>query len=164
MSVQLWQDRNKHQINPQLFSETAEILAKQINQERIGSRDKLNKPTQVRKFFDEVIRFQGMVQSDPTQFGELLPYIKMLNAKAAYAAGRDLIGPEFKGFLNESLKQVNDQQDFELFCSFFEAFLGFYKYCAEKEKDNVMDRGRSGDGYGQQPRHDNHRDSQIIRR
>lgn len=164
MSVQLWQDRNKHQIDPQLFAETAETLAKQINQERIGSRDKFNKPTQVRKFFDEVIRFQGMVQSDPAQFGELLPYIKMLNAKAAYAAGRDLIGPEFKSFLSESLKQVNDQQDFELFCSFFEAFLGFYKYCAEKEKDGGTDHGRSGGGYGQQPRHNNNREPQVIRR
>jgi CRISPR-associated protein Csm2 len=165
MNVTFWKDRATHQIDPKLFSETAEALAQQINQERMGSRDKLNKPTQIRKFFDEVIRFQGMVQADPLQFAELLPYIKMLNAKAAYAAGRDLIGPEFKGFLSDSLKQVNDQQDFELFCSFFEAFLGFYKYCAEKEKDGGADHGRSGGGYGQQQqRHDNRREPQVIRR
>ena len=134
MSVQFWNDRNNRQIDPELFSTTAEDLANKVNLERINSRDKLNKPTQVRKFFDEVIRFQGMIQGDPKQFAELLPYIKMLNAKAAYAAGRDLIGTEFKAFLSESLKQVNDREDFEVFCSFFEAFLGFYKYCAEKEK------------------------------
>ncbi len=163
MNVQFWQNREKRQIDPQLFSETAETLAKKINQERLGSRDKLNKPTQVRKFFDEVIRFQGMSQADPAQFAELLPYIKMLNAKAAYAAGRDLIGPDFKGFLSDSLKQVNDQQDFELFCSFFEAFLGFYKYCAEKEKDGGADQQRQSAGY-QQPRHDNRYEPQVIRR
>lgn len=134
MSVQFWKDRSKRQIDPDLFSTTAEELAKKINLERMNSRDKLNKSTQIRKFFDEVIRFQGMIQGAPEQFEELLPYIKMLNAKAAYAAGRDLIGSEFKVFLSESLKQVNDRQDFEVFCSFFEAFLGFYKYFSEKEK------------------------------
>jgi CRISPR-associated protein Csm2 len=134
MSVQLWKDRGSRKVDPCLFSETAEVLAQVVNKERIESRDKLNKPTQIRKFFDEVIRFHGMLQSNPEQFDELLPYIKMLNAKAAYANGRDLIGPAFKGFLSDGLKQVNDRQDFELFCSFFEAFLGFYKYYAEKEK------------------------------
>lgn len=136
MSVQFWKDRGCRQIDPELFSTTAEELANKINLERTNSRDKLNKPTQVRKFFDEVVRFQGMIQGNPQQFVELLPYIKMLNAKAAYAAGRDLIGSEFKSFLSDSLKQVNDREDFEIFCSFFEAFLGFYKYCAEKEKMN----------------------------
>lgn len=135
MNVQLWQDSEKSTIDPNLFSESAEKIAQVVNQERVQSRDKLNKPTQIRKFFDEVIRFQGMIQSNPEQFNELLPYIKMVNAKAAYAAGRDLIGTEFKSFLSDSLKQVNNRNDFELFCSFFEAFLGFYKFYAEKEKN-----------------------------
>jgi CRISPR-associated protein Csm2 len=135
MSVQFWIDpknTKNRQIDPELFSKTAEELAKKINGERTT---KINNPTQIRKFFDEVIRFQVMIQSNPEQFAELLPYIKMLNAKAAYATGRDLIGAEFKGFLSDSLKQVNDREDFEIFCSFFEAFLGFYKYYAEKEKN-----------------------------
>lgn len=158
MSVQLWQDRAKRVIDPELLSKTAEELAKKINGEKTA---KINNPTQIRKFFDEVIRFQGMIQSTPEQFDELLPYIKMLNAKAAYAAGRDLIGPEFKGFLSDSLKQVSDRKDFELFCSFFEAFLGFYKYYAEKEKGSGA--GQSGSSY--QGRHSNQRsEPQVFRR
>jgi len=134
MSVQFWKDRSIRQIDPELFSTTAEELAKKINGERTT---KINNPTQIRKFFEEVIRFQGLIQSNPEQFSELLPYIKMLNAKAAYAAGRDLIGVEFKSFLSDSLKQVNAREDFEIFCSFFEAFLGFYKYYAEKDKNGA---------------------------
>lgn len=133
MTVQLWKDRNGGIIDPELFSATAEDLARKVNQERLASRDKANKPTQLRKFFDEVTRYKGMTQSTPEDFVSLLPYIKMVNAKAAYAAGRDLIGPTFKDFINDSLKQVNDRRDFELFCAFFEAFMGYYKFCAEKE-------------------------------
>lgn len=150
MNVQFWLNREQRQIDPLLFSETAEAMAKKLNQERVQSRDKLNKPTQIRKFFDEVIRFQGMIQNNPEQFNELLPYIKMINAKAAYATGRDLIGTEFKGFLSDSLKQINDCQDFELFCSFFEAFLGFYKYYAEKEKNGGAPQVQQS-GYSNQP-------------
>jgi CRISPR-associated protein Csm2 len=135
MSVKLWKDKKNGEIDPGLLDTTAKEFAKKINLERINSRDKVNKSTQIRKFFDEVIRFQGLLQTNPEQFNELLPYIKMLNAKAAYAAGRDLIGSDFKSFLSEGIGQVNDRKDFELFCSFFEAFLGFYKYYSEKEKN-----------------------------
>lgn len=133
MTVQLWKDRTGGIIDPELFSATAESLAREVNQERLASRDKSNKPTQLRKFFDEVTRYKGMIQSNPEEFASLLPYIKMINAKAAYAAGRDLIGSTFKDFIHESLKQVHDRKDYELFCAFFEAFLGYYKFCAEKE-------------------------------
>ncbi len=160
MKVELWQDRTNHRIDPLLFSETAEELAKKINEKRSNSRDRYN---QVRKFFDEVIRFQGIVQANPAQFNELLPYIKMLNAKAAYAAGRDLIGAEFKGFLSESLKQVSDQKDFELFCSFFEAFLGFYKYYAEKEKNSGGGQHHHAGGYQQNRSNNQRHEPQVYR-
>lgn len=126
----------------------ADALAQKVNRERT---QKVNNPTQLRKFFDEVIRFQGMLQSNPEQFNELLPYIKMINAKAAYAAGRDLIGTEFKAFLSDSLKQVNNRDDFEVFCTFFEAFLGFYKFYAEKEKGGGATTHKQ-QGHGEQQR------------
>ena len=133
MAVQFWLDKGKKQIDPELFSQQADDLAKQVNLER-GRTDKLNNPTQLRKFFDEVIRFQTLLQGDGEQFSALLPYIKMINAKAAYAMGRELIGPQMKNFISDSLKQVNDRDDFELVCSFFEAFMGFYKYHVETSK------------------------------
>ncbi len=137
MSVKLWKDKKNGEIDPGLLDTTAEEFAKKINLERINSgRKEINKSTQIRKFFDEVIRFKGLLQTNPEQFNELLPYIKMLNAKAAYAAGRDLIGSDFKSFLSEGIGQVNDRNDFELFCSFFEAFLGFYKYYSTKENSS----------------------------
>jgi CRISPR-associated protein Csm2 len=133
MHVQLWKDRTTKQIDPDLFSGIAESLAKEVNNERVQSRDKLNKPTQIRKFFDEVIRYQGMIQATPDDFIAMLPYIKMLNAKAAYANGRDLIGSSFKSFIEGSLKQVSTREDFDIFCTLFEAFMGFYKFCVEKD-------------------------------
>lgn len=50
----------------------------------------------------------------------------MLNAKAAYAKGRGLISDSFRDFISNSLKQINDKDDFEVFKGLFEAFMGYY--------------------------------------
>lgn len=143
MAVQLWKDKARKLIDPELFSAQADSLAQEINQERMRN-DKLNKPTQIRKFYDEVVRYQTMVQNSPEEFAEVLPYVKMLNAKAAYAMGRELIGERFKTFVADSLKQVQDYKDFELFCTFFEAFMGFYKYHVEKGSGGFNGRNQGG--------------------
>ena len=142
MDINFWKDKTKRQIDPELFSATAEELAKSISAE---SNDRTNAPTQIRKFYDEVVRFDGIVKSRPEDFEKLLPYIKMLNAKAAYASAREsggkpLISPGFKDFIAASVKKINDMEDFQVFASFFEAFMGFYKLYFETSKA----QGRQG--------------------
>lgn len=136
MDIQFWKDKNKKLIDPDLFSVHAEDLAKRIASE---SNDRTNAPTQIRKFYDEVIRFDGIIKSVPEEFDTLLPYIKMLSAKAAYAHGRKsgdspLISNSFKEFISQCVKSINDKSDFQVFSNFFEAFMGFYKLCYEENK------------------------------
>lgn len=129
MDFKLWKDKNKKLIDPDLFSTKAEVLAKSIYREGTG---KSNKPTQIRKFYDEVLRFQGILKINPAEFDNILPYLKMLNAKAAYAMGRDLVSKGFKDFITNSLNQIKDKDDFDVFAGLFEAFMGYYKYYDEK--------------------------------
>jgi CRISPR-associated protein Csm2 len=134
-----WKDKNKKLIDPELFSGRAEALAKQIQTEG-GSKS--NKPTQIRKFYDEIVRFDSILKSNPGDFDAMLPYLKMLNAKAAYAMGRDLISKGFKDFIAEALGQIRDRDDFEAFAGFFEAFMGFYKFYVEKGGESRQGGGR----------------------
>lgn len=128
MGVDLWKDKSKKLIDPELFSAKAEALAKEIYKEQQESRGKANKPTQIRKFYDEVIRFDSMIKTNPSEFEHILPYLKMLNAKAAYAMGRDLISKGFKDFISYSLGQIHTKEDFAVFADLFEAFMGYYKF------------------------------------
>jgi CRISPR-associated protein Csm2 len=132
MGLELWKDKNKKLIDPDLFSEKADALAKNIYREQVESRGKANKPTQIRKFYDEVIRFDSIVKTSPAEFENILPYLKMLNAKAAYALGRDLVSKGFKDFITYSLGQIHTKEDFEVFADLFEAFMGYYKFYDEK--------------------------------
>jgi CRISPR-associated protein Csm2 len=136
MEVKFWKDKDKKQIDPEIFSLVADKLAKTIYEEGSG---KVNKPTQIRKFYDEVVRFDSIIKTNPAEFNAMLPYLKMLNAKAAYAMGRDLVSKGFKDFISNSLKQISDRDDFNVFASLFEAFMGYYKYYDEK-----VERSRGG--------------------
>lgn len=124
-------------LDPELFSTKAEKMAEEVFSGQLRTNEKANKPAQLRKFYDEVLRFDGMLKSlssekQKEEFEKLLPYLKMLNAKAAYAMGRDLVTKEFKDFLSQSLLQIKNKDDFDIFAGLFEAFMGFYKYYDKK--------------------------------
>lgn len=140
---------NDGKIDPELFSTQAENAAKEVFQGQLKTSGKANKPTQLRKFYDEVLRFDGILKSISSEqqndeFEKLLPYLKMLNAKAAYAMGRDLITEEFKKFLTQSINQIKNKNDFDMFTSLFEAFMGFYKYYDEKGERTLKEHQNKG--------------------
>lgn len=142
MDVKFWKDKSRKMIDPDLFSARADELAKEIHKEQLQSRGKANKSTQIRKFYDEVLRFDSILKTNPAEFDSRLPYLKMLNAKAAYAMGRDLVSKEFKNFISNSLNQIKDKDDFDAFASLFEAFIGYYKYYDVKSETQITQGGR----------------------
>ena len=111
---------------PALFDRIAEEAAKVIAQDK-------TKTSQLRRFYDELLRWEAKVNDgDPEgakgRLREHLPFIRMMNAKAAYAKGRKLVGASFVALLRRCLEQVNDDPDaLRNSRLFFEAFMGFYK-------------------------------------
>lgn len=111
-----------------LFSDVAEQAAQAcIDQNR-------NKPAQLRRFYDELVMWHDKVfalqtvTAQQAKFEELLPFIKMLRAKAAYAAGRKLINETFKNLFDDVIRQVQGLEELRNAKLFFEAFLGYMKY------------------------------------
>lgn len=110
-------------LDPELFNETAKNAAVGV----ASGGDKINKSTQLRKFYDEIVLWDNKVLMHPEKFDEYLPFIRMLNAKAAYANGRKLVDDKYVGLLNSGLQQVTDSETLHTFKLFMEAFMGFYK-------------------------------------
>lgn len=109
-------------IDADLFSAVAQDTAKTLAENR-----KSNKPTQLRKFYDEIVMWENRATMHPDKFEEYLPFIRMLNAKAAYALGRKLVDQNYVTLLSHCLKQVNDDKTMRNFKLFMEAMMGFYK-------------------------------------
>ncbi len=116
-------------VTPQLFNEEAKKAAKCIAANR-----KSNKPTQLRRFYDEIVMWDNKTAMHPDKFDEYLPFIRMLNAKAAYAKGRnELVDDNFLNLLAHCLQQVEEPADMHNCKYFIEAFMGFYK--GERPRD-----------------------------
>lgn len=144
MDINFWENKDKKIIKYDLFSEQAETIAKEVFSEK---DNKKNNPTQLRKFYDEVLRFDSILKTIPQdkqteEFNKILPYLMMLNSKAAYAEARDLVSKKFKEFISKSLSQVKTKDDFEAFSGLFEAFMGFYKYNVEVVKTPPQQQGQ----------------------
>lgn len=112
-------------LDPELFNTVAQQAAQRIAGDDPRKTD--NKPTQLRKFYDEIVLWDNKVLMHPEKFDEYLPFIRMLNAKAAYAKGRKLVDDNYVRLLNNGLQQVTNAETLHTFKLFMEAFMGFYK-------------------------------------
>lgn len=112
--------------SPEIFSGIAEKAAEKIK----SNKDK-NKTTQLRKFYDELAMWNERVQlareKKDEKFQELVPFIKMLKAKVAYAEGRKHIDTNFSDIFNCCIDQVNDAETLRDAKLFMEAVMGFCK-------------------------------------
>lgn len=120
-------------LDPQLFNEVAKRCA-----EAVGANQRRNKPSQLRRFYDELAMWNVKIEQAPSgeaeaRFAEYQPFILMLNAKAAYADGRELVDANFVKLLAHCLRQATDARTLGLAKLFFEAFLGFYKEFRPRE-------------------------------
>lgn len=123
-----WKDKNKGILKADLFAATANEAAK-----RVASEDKkCNSYTQLRKFYDEVLRYKNKISANEEDFEKYLPYIRMINAKFAYSKARGHITVSCCNFFQGLINQIADKEDFYVFADFFEAFMAFYRQYRQK--------------------------------
>ncbi|HHO42820.1 MAG TPA: type III-A CRISPR-associated protein Csm2, partial [Epsilonproteobacteria bacterium] len=63
--------------------------------------------------------------------GEILPFVKMLNSKVAYASSRSsgggkLVNQAFVDMMSSCINQVDSKEKLDVFKLFFEAVIGFH--------------------------------------
>lgn len=113
-----------------LFSDIAAEKAQRIHE--AGGRDK-NKSTQLRRFYDELVMWTDKVHREQSKaaragkYTELAPFIKMMNAKVAYARGRKHVDACFEQMFSHLVRQISDPDSLKHAKLFMEAFMGFYK-------------------------------------
>lgn len=114
--------------SPKLFDDVAQEIANTL---RPKSDYKSNKRSQIRRFYDEMLRFEAELRNtDSETFKKRLPFLRMLNARAAYAAerraeGGTLVDSNFTEFLKKLLTEVKDHTTLRNACTLFEAVIGF---------------------------------------
>ena len=125
-----------------LFSEVAKEKSFEVFQAGLDQRGNQikNKSTQLRRFYDELVMWTDKVHSigklEPGQkssdvrevrYKDSAPFIKMMNAKVAYAKGRNHVDDSFDAMFSHCIKSVTDAETLKHAKLFMEAFMGFYK-------------------------------------
>ena len=121
---------SNEKIDPRWVDSEAQAVARKlVAKDYNGRPDKNNiKRSQLRKFYADVKslertwEYQGC--SDAAFLG-ILPQIKILKAKAAYAQGRGVVPAVFTAWLNTHVDAVSSPGDFRAFLLHFEAVVGF---------------------------------------
>lgn len=93
------------------------------------------KNTQIRKFYDYVLEYAEKakrLKNNEEFTSEILPFIKMLNSKVAYAKSRkagsgDIVNDAFVQMIQECVHVTKTKEDLNNFKLFFEAVIGFHK-------------------------------------
>ena len=119
-------DFNLDQPSADTFDRVAEEIAGKFVAARFGAT---NRSTQIRRFYDEVIRYAdrhpAAAGGDPEAFRRDLPFIRMICARAAYAKSRGLVDDSFVAFLQKGLRAVNSPGELANFRALFEAIIAF---------------------------------------
>ncbi|MDR1945813.1 MAG: type III-A CRISPR-associated protein Csm2 [Desulfovibrio sp.] len=111
-----------------IFSKIAQEAAEKV----FGGRGVKNKRTQLRRFYDELAMWSERVQQEPgkerdKKYKEFEPFIKMMQAKVAYALGRDHIDATFNALFSHCVDKINAPESLKRCKLFMEAFMGFYR-------------------------------------
>lgn len=104
-----------------LFDTTAKAYAEKF------AENKGMTSHQLRKFYEEICRFcMEIKKGDDGELTKQLPFIRMLNARAAYAKTRGHVSDDFVGFTGKCLGQIEKAQHLHNFKLLFEAIIGFF--------------------------------------
>ena len=113
-----------------LFADIAQEAARTIAEAGAGRN---NKSSQLRKFYDELVMWHDKLAFEKTadaraaKYRELAPFIKMMNAKVAYARGRGHVDQNFEQLFSHLIRQIACPATLKNAKLFMEAVLGFLK-------------------------------------
>lgn len=106
-------------LTKELFDKTADEWAQRISNK--------NKPTQLRRFYDELIMWNERASVSDQAFQDALPFVYMMKSKVAYAKGRQYVDWIFQDFINKMINQIENRETLNNAKLFMEAVMGFYK-------------------------------------
>ncbi len=113
-------------ITEKTFDITAEKWSKVI-----VNADRGVEKNQLRNFYDKVLELEEKVinATDGEFESKVLPFIKMLNSKVAYAKNKQQgsVNEAFVIFMREAISQIKNKETFTNFRFLFEAILGFFE-------------------------------------
>lgn len=99
--------------------------------------------SQIRRFYGDLKSLQdemrrsrvNMTSKDERDLAPFKARVKMLKAKASYAAGREKVSAAFHQLMERCVDKIKSPRDFAAFALFFESLLGHYEFFSAQKKE-----------------------------
>lgn len=125
-----------HVVKEEKLEELIRDEAKKFAEGIINMRKKQEDAyTQIRRFYDELVRIQTKSKDDNDSFDKYLPAVYIIASQAAYAQARGKLSASFEKFIVENIRAITIKDDLDKFILYFEAILGYLKYFEKKNKN-----------------------------
>lgn len=98
---------------------------KDIVQALTASGNKLNKRSQIRKFYEYALGLQGQMQRNGWEYPVIEAELNRLLPYAAYAKSRNVVSDLFEQFIKDAVSSIHDKDDFNAFIKHFEAIIAY---------------------------------------
>jgi len=135
MQIQFYKDDSKEVLNKELLDNQARQWALSFIKPKWPKEKWMRNPkltsAQLRRFHNDVRELEAKVQAaGEAGFDRMLPLIKMIKSKVAYACpsdGRERKVPdEFRKYMESMVDNIHTKKDFEAFSLCFEAVVGYF--------------------------------------
>lgn len=117
-----YHDTEKKKLKKEYIIEYPKQIAEALDKE--GGREK-NKRSQIRKFYDYLLRVEQKMWIDENNFSEIEADLAGLEPYAFYAKTRRLVTQIFVSFIEENVAAIQDEKDIRAFVRHFEAVMAF---------------------------------------
>ncbi len=114
-------------LKPEYIVEYSKEIAR-----KLASKDEWEKPntpqnkrSQVRKFYEYVLRIQGLLQLKNNHFGTVEAELKRLIPYAEYAMSRGTVSELFQNFINDNIMALHNVDDLNAFVKHFESIVAY---------------------------------------
>lgn len=114
-----FKDENKKILRSEYIVEYPKHIVKNLKD---GEK---NKSSQLRKYYDFVVRIKDTLKYDTKTFEEVYPEINKLAYHTNYAQTRIKVTKYFTDFINMNLENINTKEDFFAFATHFEAIIAY---------------------------------------
>lgn len=135
--ITFWEDKKNKILSKDLLEAQARkkailFIHPKSDNSKLGNRNPDMTSAQLRRHHNDIKELESRVVAaqQEGQFARMLPLIKMVKSKVAYACpknGRDRKVPqEFRNFIDEAIDAIEDYEDFKAFVLYFDAVVGYF--------------------------------------
>ena len=119
--------KGENALKPEYIVEYSKEIAKKLadRNEWEKSNTPQNKRSQIRKFYEYVLRIQGLLRRKNDNFGAVEAELKRLIPYVDYAVSRGTVSELFQNFINDNMMAIHNVEDLNAFVKHFESIVAY---------------------------------------